>query len=308
MSVGHLSPSSPGAGVPLVSLLPREGQEVVYATHSLCDMTTWYDESERVTGAALTEAGGVWSSGDTHWIDMRHGKVFDERALIVDQQAATPGDPHGYEIVVTVDGVTKTQRAPFATSGGDYTVDYAAGTITPVVSWAGATVLASYSKKVGHGWILRPTSGRALVIERSEIQFSVDIGMTSAVKIEVYGSVDIFAPQLLQENGGPLPPGTPIPLEETIYDSIDQMIDEAIGMHPVIPPLSSGTPRGYTQPRYLFEFFYATGRPLFSSLEMFMRISVDEVFTGERATATFYSTSRVDPGWEKAFEILTSVE
>lgn len=303
-------------GIPLVAVAPREGREVIYASHNLCDMTTWYVESERVTDASLTESAGVWSSGDAHWIDMTHGKVFDERALIADQMAENPGDPHGYAVVVKVDGVEKTQRAPFATSGGDYTVDYAAGTVTPTSgSWAGSTVTASYSKKSGTGWILRPTAsagegdpGRALIIEKAEIQFSDDIGMTSSVKMEIYGLVDFFAPQLLTTNGGPLPPGTPIPIEETFYDTVDQMIDEAVGAYPQIPVLSSGTARGYQRPKYIFEFHYATARPLFSSLGMFMRVSVDEAFTGERATATFYAVSARDVGAEKAIEILTTVQ
>ena len=310
------SPRNRFDNIPLVAVAPREGREVIYASHSLCDMTTWHVESERVTDAELTETGGVWSSGDTHWIDMVHGKVFDERALIVDQMEENPGDPHGYAVIVKVDGVTKTPRAPFATSGGDYTVDYIAGTVTSVSgSWTGSVVTASYSKKSGSGWILRPTPstgegdpGRALIIEKAEIQFSDDTVMTSAVRMEVYGLVDFFAPQLLTTNGGPLPPGTPIPIEETIYDSIDQMIDEAAGMFPVIPVLSTATARGYTKPRYIFQFHYATARPLFSSLGMFLRISVEEPFGGERATATFYAVSARDVGPEKAIEILTTVQ
>lgn len=302
--------------IPLVALAPREGSEVIYATHNLCDMTSWYVESERVVDAALTESNGIWSSGDTHWIDMVHGKVFDERALIKDQMADNPGSPHGYGVVVKVDGVEKTLRDPFATSGGDYTVDYVSGSVTPVSgSWTGSTVTASYSKKSGHGWILTPTPssgvddpGRALIIEKAEIQFSDDIGMTSAVKMEVFGLVDFFAPQYLTTNGGPLPPGTPIPIEETVYDTIDQMIDEAVGMFPGIPSLSSNTLRGYTKPKYIFQFHYATARPLFSSLGMFMRISVSEPFSGERATATFYAVSARDVGPDMAIRILTTVQ
>ena len=218
-------------------------------------------------------------------------------------------------MVVKVDGVEKTMRDPFAASGGDYTVNYVTGEVTPTSgSWSGV-VTASYSKKSGTGWILRPTGstgegdpGRALIIEKAEIQFSDDIAMNSAVKMEVFGLVDFFAPQYLTTNGGPLPPGTPIPIEETVYDSIDQMIDEAVSMFPPIPALSSGSGRGYTRPRYIFQFHYATARPLFSSLGMFMRISVSEPFGGERATATFYAVSARDVGAEKAIEILTTVQ
>jgi hypothetical protein len=297
-------------GVPLVALAAREGKEVIYATHNLCDETTWYGESERVTDKSLTPDGTntVWSSGDPNWIGMKRGKVFDERALVQDQIDENPSDPHGYGVVVTVDGVEQVQREPFAADGGDYTVDYAAGSVTSTTpgAWAGKSVVASYSKKSGDGWILRPIEGRVLVIERAEVQFSDDIQMASAVVMEIYGLADFFAPDLV--TGGLIPAGTPIPIETTIYDSVDQMIDEAIGAHPVIPALSSLTERGYQRPRYIFEFHYAAARTIFSSLGMFLRMSVATKYGGERATATFYAVSSRDPGVEKAIEVLTTVQ
>lgn len=297
-------------GVPLVAIAAREGKEVIYATHNLCDETTWYEESERVVDKALTPdvTNTVWSSGDPSWICMKRGFVFDERSLVQDQRDENPSDPHGYDVVVVVDGVEQVQRDPFADSGGDYTVNYDDGTVssTTAGAWAGKTVVASYSKKSGTGWVLRPIEGRVLVIERAEVQFSDDIQMTSSVVMEIYGLADYFAPDLVA--GGFIPAGTPIPIETTVYDSVDQMIDEAIGAHPVIPALSSSTNRGYQRPRYIFEFHYAAARTIFSSLGMFLRMSVATKYGGERATATFYAVSSRDPGATRAIEVLTTVQ
>ena len=294
-------------GTSLVAVKSRFGREVIYATHNFCDPTTWYSESERVTDKALTDNAGTWESGDPNWIDLDHGKVFDEDAVKADQAIFDP-PPHGYAILVTVDGVEKTARAPWASSGGDFTVNYAAGTITPTTEdWTGKTVLVSYSKATTSAWIVTPSEERALIIEAAEIQFAGDVVLNASLRMEVYGLVDFFAPQLLQANGGPLPSGTPIPIEETLYKTIDQLIDEAIGAYPVIPAFSNAAGRGYTQPRHIFQFHYASARAVYSSLGMFIRISIegDQPFGGERATATFYCLSKIDPGPAAALLVLT---
>jgi hypothetical protein len=182
-------------GAPLFAPQGKYGKEVIYATHNLCDPTTWYSDSARVTAQALTKNGANWESGNPNWIDMEHGKVFDEEGLIEDQQIFNPGDPHGYAIVVTVDGVEKTAREPFAASGGDYTVDYTLGTIAPVSeNWTGKTVLASYSHASGSGWVVKPLPGKALIIDYAEVQFSTDIQMNDTFVMDVYGNVENFSP------------------------------------------------------------------------------------------------------------------
>jgi hypothetical protein len=286
----------------LLAQTGRYGKEVIYATHNLCDQCTWYSESLRVTDGAMTDSGDglTFTSPHAHWTDLSHGKVFDEEGLIEDQKILNPGDPHGYSIEVKVDGVAMTQRAPFAFSGGDYEVDYVGGRVTFYASQAGKAVTASYSYANTSAWILQPLPGKTLVIEKSEVQFSADIRMEKAFIMEVYGNADYFAPHL------GLPPGTPIPLESTIYKTIDQLIDEAVLAFPEIPVL--GGPRGYTQSRHVFQFYYAAVRGLYSSLGMYVRILMedDAAFSGERATATFYCLSQTDPGPEKALELLSA--
>lgn len=288
-------------GAAVVTLDARLGKEVIYATHNLCDPTTWYSESTRVTDHAMVEQPGAkeFTSNIPNWVDLLHGKVFDEDALSEDQQIFNPGDPHGYGVVVKVDGVEMTMRDPFATDfsgGGDYYVDYVAGAIHFDVSQAGKTVTASFSHAGSSAWIMRPLPNKALVIEAAEVQFAENIQMNSSFVMEVWGLADYFAPQLLTtaDPPGPLPPGTPITLSTTAYKTIDQLIDEATGAHPAIP-IFGGT-RGYTQPRHIFQFRYTTVRTVYSTLGMYIRILMDDnaAFSGERATATFYCTSEDD--------------
>jgi hypothetical protein len=106
---------------------------------------------------------------------------------------------------------------------------------------------------------------------------------------------------------GPFPAGYRVPIGNTVYDTIDQMIDDAIESYPIIPALSPGTSRGYTSPRNIFQFHYGTTRTLFPSLGMQIHISLtgDEAMGGERCTATFYCVSEVDPGGPAALALLS---
>lgn len=300
-------------GTPKTAPGIRLGKEVIYATHNFCDPCTWYSESKRVTEQSLTDSGDglTWTSPDSNWIDMTHGRVFDEEGIIEDQVIFNPGSPHGYGVVIetsTDSGSTwnlMTQREPFASSGGDYTVNYAAGTVTFTSSQAGNLVRASYSKSGSSAWVVRPLEDRVLTIEKAEIQFSANVTMTSTIVMEVYGTVDIFAPSLSDANGGPVPAGTPIPIETAKYKTMAQIIDESVGSFPVFPALG-GSARGTTDATHILQFHYGAARLVFHSLGMFIRISTvgDNAFGGERATATFYLISKEDPGSEKALKEL----
>jgi hypothetical protein len=302
-------------GIPQVAVAHRRGSEAIYATHNFCDATTWYSESARVVENELSKNGAVYESGDPCWVDLTHGKVFDEESLITNQAILEPLDPHGYAVLVetSVDAganwVERPQRAPFAVSGGDYTVDYSLGEVTFVANdpAPGDLVRATYSKKGTSAWVLHPLPGKSLAVTKSEIQFSADVIFNDTIVMEVYGLVDIFAPHLLDtaDPPGPLPSGTPIPIETTQYKTMAQLIDESVGFYPALPPLGGGS-RGSTQSMYVLQFHYDVAKVVYDSLGMFLRISLgaDTMFGGDRATATFYLESMADPGLEQALKEL----
>jgi hypothetical protein len=160
--------------VPFVALADRLGKDTIYSTHNYCDATSWYSESTRVTEQALTDTGDglSWSCPDTNIIDMFHGKVFDEDPLRDEQD-------HGYKVLVesSSDGQNWTiekQRPPLATSGGDYSLNYATGVFTFFSSRSGKQVRASYSlwPSPGIAFIFtlpahNPMAGRCLMITPS---------------------------------------------------------------------------------------------------------------------------------------------
>lgn len=257
--------------VPLSTVEPRTGVEVIYSTHNFCDSTTWYSTSVRIKDEVLTGSDLVYSSAHVNWIDMVHGKIFDEDALCVDVD-------HGYSVIVKSDGVVKTPRTPFSTSGGDYTIDYASGIITFAISQTGKTVMATYSYAVDSTWIMAPSSGKTLDVEATEAQFSQDCILKDTVAFQVW----VYNPEDLPNK---------IKYDETRYKRMTNFIDEALGSYPIIPSIGGST-RGTSQSIYGFPFRYGTVRRLRSSQGTELRVSLEShlKFEGEHATATFYCT------------------
>jgi len=252
---------------------PRQGTELILVTHNFCDPTTWYTESGRVTDEGLSDSGDglTWESAHPNWIDMTHGKVFDEDSLSTDVA-------HGYSVVVKVDAVTMTPRAPFATSGGDYTVDYKLGKITFAADQSGKTVTADYSYATTSNWRLEPLPGTRIDIESAEAQFSLDVGMNSAIMFDIYAYNPMDLPNKVL-------------IAQTAYKKMSNIIDEAQGGYPVIKACG-GSIRGLQNDIYGFPFRYGTVRKVLSSygIELRVHVSDDIPFDGEHATATFYCT------------------
>lgn len=274
-----------------VAVVGREGSETIWATHNFCDRTTWFGDSVRITEEIATDSGDhkTFTLAHPNIIDMSHGKIFDEDAICEDV-------PHGYSIVVKVDGVLKELKEAFTeedlSAPGDYYINYTEGKIIFSEETLG-TVLCSYSYENGSTWVLKPLEGKALDIEEAEVQFSQDFIMNDSIVFAVYGYVDVFAPQYLQSNGGPFPSGYKIKLEETNYKTISQMVDEALGSYPVVPAIG-GSSRGLTSPIYGFPFAYAAVRRLHSRYGLELRVSLkhNKKYGGQRSTGTFYCVSR----------------
>jgi len=298
--VGITDPTNT-AGVPymvlsgdqnVVQIAGRKGSDLIAATHNFADPTTWFQGSTRTTDTLTDSGDGLTFNGHHQsWIDLTHGKYLYERNLVAEDITA---GGKGWAVSVTVDGVTQTQRTPFDTSGGDFTVDYAAGTITFASSKTGTTVVAEYNYSGSSQWELVPDAGKELEIIDSELQFSIDAQLQSAIVYEIVGPVENFAPTLAVSGGGPLPDGTLIRLGGKDYDTIDQLIDDARGAYPQIPAMPG--PRGYSQARIGFPFWYGTINELYSSQGMRLRVRVegDVPILGERGTGTMYCLSKTE--------------
>jgi hypothetical protein len=105
--------------------------------------------------------------------------------------------------------------------------------------------------------------------------------------------VDYFAPQYLQANGGPYPPGTKIPLGATVYKTMLDFQAESNGALPKIPAIGGSSWRGIQNEIIVFPWDYAALLPISFAAGMEIRLSLehDAVFGGEFGTATLYCLS-----------------
>jgi hypothetical protein len=275
-------------GKPIFSLFPTEGSRITLVTHNWCDKTTWYQQAVRVVDETPTPttSGTVYTLAHANVIDIFHGKLWAEDGL-------KDSNGYSYRAVVKVNGTTKAEADPH-TGAGDYTINYGTGVVTfsPAVA-TDATVLVTYHYATTSLFTIKPSAGKKLLIRTVEVQFSSDVEMNDTVRFEPYGYVDYFAPQYLQVNGGPYPPGTKIPLGATVYKTMLDFQAESNGALPKIPAIGGSSWRGIQNEIIVFPWDYAALLPISSAAGMEVRLSLehDAVFGGEFGTATLYCLS-----------------
>jgi hypothetical protein len=274
-------------GARWVSTIDLQASELIWTTVNYADKTTWYSDTQRITGQTLTGdvTNKIFSAPNgTVIVDLTHGKIFDEDEIAKELEPTTK-----FEVKVYVDGVLQTMRAPFSNTGGDYEVDYLNGKITFFIAQANVNVTADYTKVLSSSWKLVPTEGRVLEINYAEIDTSSDIIMNDSIVFTAYGYVDVFAPELMPG----IPSGTQIPIDVTKYKTIRQLRQEAVGTTPAEPVLG-GTVRGVQTDWRTMPFRYRATRQLWALSGMYLEIKLenDQAFNGENATATFHCLSR----------------
>jgi hypothetical protein len=225
-------------------------------SHDFCDKTTWHQESTEHTSITLSDQGSnVFKHTDhTHWIDLTHGNFYQEDAL-ADQK-----EPVIYDNAVEV------------TSG--ITIDYAAGTVTFDSAPTGP-VTADFWKAGSSRYTVGPESGKRLLLEHAELQFSEDLDMDAPIYFQIW----VYNPADLPNK---------VIYRQVVYKNIKDVINSANLGQGYIPAIS-----GLTQNVIVFPFNYLSMIKLDSSLGAEMRVSVgnDSEFAGEWGTATFYFIS-----------------
>lgn len=253
-----------------------DGAMINTATHDFCDKTTWWQQSTVVADETLTDSGDgqTFTSQHGFWIDLTHGKYY------LEDRISTSTFPTKVP-VVKVDGSTKTIRPPFTTSGGDYTIDYRAGTVTFATSQAGKTVTASYRYAGSSLFSLIPSSGKVLWVLDSEVQFATNIVMTGTMNFQAWAY-----------NPNDLPNKMPVS-SITNYKGLKDFITEAKGVYPLVPAIGGSTGRGLENSHLVFPFKYNQAKELKSSLGVEIRVWItgDTEYSGEFGNATFYCIS-----------------
>lgn len=283
-----LSNKSTADGRLRVAIEKSSIDSITYYSHNWCDKTTWYTMSTKVTNEVPVNSGDdlTFNLTNTDIIDLYHGKVQDEDDLV-------DSNDDSYLAIVTLDTVAQVEEDPHhrhitSAAHGDYVIDYEAGTVTfhSAVNPASIVRVSYYYATTSEFKIVPPTNN-TIQIESVELQFSQNITIRDTTQFITYGSVDDFAPELLDN---PYPSGTIIPLRTKLYKTLYNYIGGSMRSYPAIPPLSISTWRGMQDPVSIFDWDYQRGLVLDSSKGMSITIKLEhnEEFGGSHASVTFY--------------------
>jgi hypothetical protein len=248
-------------GIQKVAVLKPSGESYTLATHDLCDPCSWERGSTEVTGEALSSNNDLtFTSVNSHWIDLTHGRYYKEDDL------SNKKEPKVY-----IDGVIQTDG---------YSVNYDSGSITfdnPVLGF----VTCDYYHSNTSEWVLEPSQGKKLNLEHAEIQFGKDINMNAPLSFKVMAYNPYFNPAEPPSDENPLR----VQYSEIKYKSIKDVIIGANLGQGYIPKVS-----GLQNDVVVFPFNYSTIIPIQSSLGMQIVVSIEghQPYAGEFAVCTFY--------------------
>lgn len=261
-----------------------DASRFTFITHDWADKTTWYTNAGYSADEAATDSGDhlTYTLAHASVVDTYHGKLSGESTL---KDAAD----RSFRVAVKVNGTAKAERDPHYGTGGDYSVNYAAGSVTFFSALAPSdAVTVTYHYATDSVCTLKPATGKVLVIDFAECQFSEDIVVNDSVVFQPYGYAGVFAPQL------GYPPTTLIPLgSPTIYKGMRDYQNEAVKAWPLYPPIGGAGWRGMGVGVLVLDWDYVASLTLDSAAGMEIRIWLehDAPFGGAFSTATLYCRS-----------------
>jgi hypothetical protein len=264
--------------------------KLTFITPNWCDKTTWYSDSTRVVEEVAGDSGDhtTYELDHQNVIDNFHGKLSFEDYL-------KDNSGNSLRVVVLVNGTPKAERDPEVGIGGDFTVDCANGRVTFFSALQPSDeVKVSYSYAGSSRFVVKPTTGKILRIDKVEVQFSANVVMNDWVVFQPYGYVQAFAPELMQPPYN-LPENYLIPLgDPLVYKTLLDLINDCNRSYPAYPALGGSNWRGYSQPVHIFAWEYDVGATeLHSALGMEVHIDLRHNVPngGDFATATLYCTT-----------------
>lgn len=279
-------------GTPRTATQKGVNSRVTLFSHDWTDKTTWYSTAVFVSQEIPTDTNGqrlVYQLTHTFVIDAYHGKLSQE-AFLKDSNS------RNFRSKVCVNSAlpNRAEQDPHTGAGGDYTIDYEAGTITFLAALQPGDVLTvDYHYATSSRYILRPDAGKILRLETAEVQFSRDIVMTDSAFFQAMGLVDVFAPMLVGNGPGQIPSGTKIPLSDPfIYKRLVDFQNDASRAYPTVPAIGGNNWRSSPE-IVVFNWDYASSTALSSAagMELHVYLEHDVPFGGTFATASFYCTS-----------------
>ncbi len=253
--------------LPMVAIYQSEGDFDSIVTHDLCDKTTWFNDSIRVTTETLILKSGTtdtYKSANTYWIDLTHGKHAKEYRI-----------NSNYLVNIYDNGVKITEDV-------DYSIDYIAGEIVIQPNYTVVGVItADYSYATTSNFVLKPNPGEIFRINHVELDFAANLKM-SPVEFQIWVYNPGFNPSLPESQTNPLK----VLADKILYNNEKDILKVGNNITKIAPwgALTNSVIR--------CEFDYGKPLDLVSSmgLELRLRILDDMPFIGEWSSATFYVT------------------
>jgi hypothetical protein len=184
------------------------------------------------------------------------------------------------------------------TNSGDFIINYTSGEINfdenIFDSYPDGYVKATYSYATKSTMYIRPTNGKILSLEKSEVQFTTDVVMNDTICFQLWVYAYIIETAMGLPIGTLAPYGEKYPYSEaTKYKSTGDFVAEANGNYPICPAFGGSSWRGMTQDIITLPFDYSAIKPLRSSYGAEIRVYLehDEEMEGHYGTVTFYCHS-----------------
>lgn len=298
------APTAPD-GAPVVEVRPPSGSRFLAVSHDFCDPCTWYTRSLSATETLSDSGDGLTFqlASPRTVIDLKHGRVTAEDDVLAD-------DP-SYAAIVTVDSgvgpVSMAESSADSVEGGspdgDFQIDYETGSVTFNSSQAGNQVQMTYrysQPDVAESscFVIKPPDGYDVTLKKVELEFCKDVVLKGDTVFATYGKVDFFAPHLMTSNGGPLPPGTLIPIATNRYKTMRDFERESQGVLVERDTIGGAGWRGSPGPKVTMVWPYRDDATsvLKSSLGMEIRAYIENntPHSGSGGVITIYGTKKAD--------------
>ena len=268
----------------------KEGPKVTMISPNWALKETWKDGATRVVEEVAGDSGDhtTYQLDNTYVIDNYHGKLDFEDYLI-------DGGGYSYRVVVKVNDVAKTEQDPHYGTGGDYTINYAAGTITFLSALQAEDVVkVTYHYAVSSLFLVKPITGKNLIVDSVEVQCTSDTIVNDSFVFQPYGYVEAFAPELM---GPPynLPLHYLIPLgDPLVYKTLDNIIADSNKSYVAYPAFGGQNWRALKKDTLVFSWDYPVGSTVLRSaygMELRITLAHDAPCGGTFVKATLYATS-----------------
>lgn len=262
----------------------RQTKTTIYSPN-WTDPTTWYSSSVYVENETVTD------SGDHINYELSHVNIIDcSHAKITNEDYLKDSLGRSFNPKIYVNSVLKTEQDPHYGTGGDFTINYHTGVITFTSTLLETDVVtATYFYATTSLFVIKPNENETISIDTVEVQFSEDIVITDSITFDIFGLVDVFAPELVTQNI--VPSGTKISLGHKItYKSIMDYMNDSLRSYTSYPAIGGNSWRGSTQKILVLDWDYIAAIVLHGSSGMELRIKLDheQPFGGTYGTATFY--------------------